>query len=618
MQNNSSFESAGGRLSAGVNYWASHAGTNMWRDWRPDVVEKDFSVLAGYGTTVVRVFPLWPDFQPVSALRSAAGDLRGYGTGEEKILAPDSDGMDPEMLDRFQVMADLAEKYHLKLIVGLLTGWMSGRLFVPPVLDRLNLFTDPEALRWEGRFIRRFIGRFKSHPAIVAWEPGNECNCLSRLDDKAGEAASWHWLDFIVSSIRAADPSRPVYSGMHGCRRPDPNGNWNLFLQGELCDGLTTHPYPLFTPHCGKSALNTLPAVLHSTAETLLYRGISGKPAFVEEIGTLGPGMLSKARTAAYLRTALLSAWVHDCRAFLWWCAFDQDHLDHAPYRWQALERELGLFRADRQPHPAGVELKRTVEWLNALPFDRLPPRRVDAAVILSHNQEKWKTAYGSFLLAKQAGFEVEFTSNRRPEIPEASFYWLPAVNASDALDKEYYRKLREKVQDGASLLVTDIGRGILQPFAEFFGCEIDYTALKPETVRFTDTGSGTEIQFTREVTRKLIAGSSEVLIQDDGGSPLLTVNRFGKGRVFYLNCAPELSVLDEAEPRWYRIYSRIGRMAGLELPDKPPEIGRTIHKSPDGTSAEILLNYADHEAGGLAANSIVIRTGKGEFFFPG
>lgn len=30
-----------GTFSIGCNYWASHAGTAMWRDWRPDVVRRD-------------------------------------------------------------------------------------------------------------------------------------------------------------------------------------------------------------------------------------------------------------------------------------------------------------------------------------------------------------------------------------------------------------------------------------------------------------------------------------------------------------------------------------------------------------------------------------------------
>ena len=200
----------GAQLSAGVNYWASHAGTSMWKEWRADIVEKDLAVLSEHGVNVLRVFPLWPDFQPVSLLLKCAGVPGEYTGADGVYLAPEADGLDPVMLDRFQVLADLAEKYHLKVIVGLLTGWMSGRLFIPPVLERRNLFTDPEALRWESRFIRGFVGRFRTHPAIAAWEPGNECNCLSSLETNDFGAASWHWLDFIVSSIRAADPSRPV------------------------------------------------------------------------------------------------------------------------------------------------------------------------------------------------------------------------------------------------------------------------------------------------------------------------------------------------------------------------------------------------------------------------
>lgn len=36
----------GSEFFVGCNYWASHAGTAMWRDWRPEVVEADFRLLA--------------------------------------------------------------------------------------------------------------------------------------------------------------------------------------------------------------------------------------------------------------------------------------------------------------------------------------------------------------------------------------------------------------------------------------------------------------------------------------------------------------------------------------------------------------------------------------------
>lgn len=54
----------------GCNYWASHAGTHMWSDWRPEIVEADLKKLSEKGLKVLRVFPLWPYFQPIEILWS--------------------------------------------------------------------------------------------------------------------------------------------------------------------------------------------------------------------------------------------------------------------------------------------------------------------------------------------------------------------------------------------------------------------------------------------------------------------------------------------------------------------------------------------------------------------
>ncbi|MBK8881096.1 MAG: hypothetical protein IPN67_01550 [Bacteroidales bacterium] len=62
-----------GHFSVGCNYWASHAGTHMWRDWRPEIIEQDFKLLSENGIRVLRVFPLWPDFQPICQIYSSGG-----------------------------------------------------------------------------------------------------------------------------------------------------------------------------------------------------------------------------------------------------------------------------------------------------------------------------------------------------------------------------------------------------------------------------------------------------------------------------------------------------------------------------------------------------------------
>jgi len=57
--------------------------------------------------------------------------------------------------------------------------------------------------------------------------------------------------------------------------------------QGELCDLLTTHPYPFWTPHTNQYPANTIRTIMHSAAETRFYADISGKPCLAEEAGIM-------------------------------------------------------------------------------------------------------------------------------------------------------------------------------------------------------------------------------------------------------------------------------------------------------------------------------------------
>lgn len=110
------------------------------------------------------------------------------------------------MLERFGALCDLAEKYDIKLIVGILTGWMSGRAFILPVLYGKNPATDPVALMFEQKFVRGIVKSFKDKKAIYAWDLGNECNSLARTNVPE-ETDSWAML--IANAIKAADSSFP-------------------------------------------------------------------------------------------------------------------------------------------------------------------------------------------------------------------------------------------------------------------------------------------------------------------------------------------------------------------------------------------------------------------------
>ena len=592
---------------AGCNYWSSETGIRMWREWSEKAVEKDFAAVKASGMNTVRLFPLWSDFQPVSYACGCAGS-------HVELVMPDGSplpeqglahwGLSEIMMERFRKTADLARKYDLKLIVGLLTGWMSGALFVPPALTDKNLFTHPDALHLETLFLRGFVSEMKDHPAIIAWEPGNECNCLSRCEDPV---ISWNWINLTASTIRLADPSRPVYSGMHGSST-DAKCCWNQRILGELTDTLTTHPYPTFTPNCGKSAINTIPAVYHAAAETLYYRA-SGKPAFIEEIGSFGPEYLSDERAEAYCRTVLYSAYAHGLGGMLWWCAFAFDRCaDQFPYRWVAMERNLGALTADRIPYGAGRAMKQFRRIMRTLPYQELPPRRVDCIVLSSQMEKRamWQTAYGSFVLSTQAGFGIEFFDILSHDtLKPSKFYLVPGITGFRVLPLGKYRLLLQTASRGAAVCFT-AGNGMLQPFGSEFGCRVDHCAEKPEKIQFTLKGCSDVFEAESPVTRRLIADGCEVLGTDAAGNPVLIRQRYGKGQLIYLNVPIEQAAVTP-ECKLYRVYRKIAQAAGLKCPEKVPEIGITHHERPDGSEIRISINYADYEAGGMKPNEVKI-----------
>ncbi|MBR2425570.1 MAG: hypothetical protein IKB16_02390 [Lentisphaeria bacterium] len=591
-------------FSVGCNYWASHAGISMWHEWDLDEVEKDFIAMKNAGMNTVRIFPLWSDFQPVQFACRCNGEQYELTFTDGRPLPAkglEHYGLSEIMIQRFRQVADLAEKYDIKLIVALLTGWMSGALFIPPALNGKNLFTDPDALKLETLFIRGFVNALKDHNAIAAWEPGNECNCLS---ESPSVTVSWNWLNMIASTVKLADPARPIYTGMHGASI-DPLKRWNCMMQGELYDALTTHPYPAFTPHCGQSALNTIPAIYHATAETLYYAGGSGKPAFVEEIGAFGPGYLCEERTESYLYNVLYSAWAHGLNSVLWWCGFSFDRCPQQyPYRWNAMERELGAIKSDRTPSGAAKAMKKFRADLAALDFKELPPRKIDAVVIMTEEGDSWKTVYSSFMMSKGAGFEVEYCNIAAvDELPDSKFYIVPAITGYNVMNYHKYQMLLKKAEEGATVFVT-ASTGMLQPFVPVFGCAVDYCTEIPETVEFRADGIERDYKITRACGRVLKALDCDVLAKDTAGNPQMIRRNYGKGQLIYLNVAPETAELS-FDNGYYLLYRKAAVLAGIACPEKAPEIGVTTHCFDDGRTLKIRINYADYPVEDLDANAV-------------
>lgn len=588
-----------GRFRVGCNYWASHAGAHMWSDWQPETIAADFRQLAESQLTLVRLFPLWPDFQPLHRLDSGEGIFREYRHGEKPL--PDTPagraGMDEVMLKRFRTLADEAQRHGIQLIVGLVTGWMSGRLFTPPAFVNVNVLTDPEALRWQARFVRHFVETLRDHPAIVAWDLGNECNCMGR----ATAAEAWVWTHTLATAIRAADPTRPVVSGMHSLKA-NPREAWSAQDQAELTDVLTTHPYPLWTPYCDQDPLHTLRPQLHATTESLFYAGLGGKPCFAEEMGSMGPFIATDELTVQYLRSSLYSLWAHDCRAMLWWCAYDQDHLWRAPYDWVAVEQELGLHRKDRQPKAIANTIRDFSRTLAALPFASLPPRLVDAACLLSHGQDHWAIAQSTFTLAKLAGIDLTFHWFESA-LPEAPVYFLPSLVGAAAVPRRRWLELLARVHAGATLYAS-FDSVVLADLEPVFGVTVRARHRRAAAATFTFAQhtlptAGT-FRFDLHPTR------ATVHARENDGTPAFIECAYGSGRVFLLPQALEAAITQRPDAlapggpyaEAWRLYAHVAaaapaRRAWLKT---NPEVGVTEHPQDDNNRLIILINHSGRE----------------------
>ena len=585
-----------GEFFVGCNYWCKNAGMYMWSQWDPKTLETEIGELAKHGVKVMRVFPLWQDFQPLTGDCHAGGRYRSYRFRDNRDL-PNWAGVDDEMIRRFRFMCDICQKNDIKLIVGIITGWMSGRQFVPYVFEEKNVLTDPDAIMWETRFTKYFVEKTKDHPAIAAWDYGNECNCMGAGD--AGQAGFYNWMDHIGMAIRSKDATRPVVSGMHSIQTTEEHYA-PIRLNGEISDILCTHPYALYVPGCGKEAFNTMRVALHPTAESLLYRDLGGKPCFIEEVGNLGTEYASDERTGSGIRTTLFSAWANDLKGLLWWCNSDQEVLDFPPYNLTACERELGLLRQDYSPKPVMQEMKKFQDFRATLPFRKLPARTPNCCIVVPEKIAGWEAGFGCYLLAKQAGLDPIYAGAENQELPEAPLYIIASTDRDSGYSYRAQKKWQAKAQAGATVMVVLGGSSRFTHFVDWTGLKVDYGCRNSIERKFTLDGKWMNVWDG--FTTKLLPAGAEILATSEAGEPVLSVFKYGKGKVIVANGPFDRQSIGRADCftgakvcPYYQLFRRAKTLAGVKTRVEKgdcPWVGFTEHPAKDGSTIVVAINF--------------------------
>ncbi|MBO5231255.1 MAG: cellulase family glycosylhydrolase [Clostridia bacterium] len=569
----------------GVNYWASNAGIKMWSNFDEKAIDSDFAKIASLKMDIVRIFPLWSDFQPVYQLYGGCGQLVEVSFKDD-VLPPDTEagraGVSEEMLERFNKVLRLAEKHGLKVAVGIVTGWMSGRLFVPPVLEGKPLTTDTTAVRMAMDFIRIIVTRFKDDPVIVGWTSGNETDCIY--------GASWPqhtvWATTMRNTIRAYDPhNRPIMDDMHPVRQFGTNV---LNDRRDIFDVTTVHPYAYFSQYCRNEPIDSMRGLLHAVAEAKVYEGIEQIPCLIEEIGTLGDFLCSREVSAAYARTNLYSSWANGMTGMIWWCANEQVELKYPPYTWCPLERELGIFDENGEEKLVAKEFKEFKETISKLPFEITKPKN-DAVCILGGDGSDWAKIIGSYVLSKQAGFNLSYA--HQSSIPESDLYILPSVNSMP--DGNRFEELLTRIERGATLVITFAAGLLFSKFEKLTGNKLIYNTIANSSAVIDGH------TFRRDSKITLESKHSTVLMSEDDGNPFLTVSSYGKGKVIFCTAPIEKQfseTVGEPDTGLYEIYKIIAEYIDLSVKRTDKRLGITVHKLEDGTKIAVAVNYSGEE----------------------
>ncbi len=573
----------------GCNFWDSKNGTDMWLNFDEESLAADLDALAATGVRCMRVFPNWRDFQPVILLREWRGGAKEYRLTGDRF--PENEYyIEPIMIERFRKFADMAAKRNIDLVVSVLTGWMSGRLFCPPALDSRDLIRDHEALMFEEMFVRGFVKYTKDLPNIVMWDLGNECNCLGTAQSPA---QSWVWTATIRNAILASDSTRPISSGMHSLEFEETKP-WSIRQQGLLTDMLTPHPYPSPTVGGDVDPADRPRTTMIPTAQCEYYAGISGRPVMIQEQGTFSEMLINREGSAAFMRANLCSSYANGYKGYFWWCSHEHLKLTRPPYSWSMIERELGMLDLDRNPKPVARDMKMLGELLDTLP--ELPEKETDSVIVLSRGMAQQNIGITSFILAKRAGLTPRLASCYH-ELPDSKLYFLPSLTGWAALYKECYDELLSRVADGASLLIT-VASGFICEFERVSGLRSFGMSAGGHSSMELD-GETLPIDYAKRF--KLEPLTAKVLARDASGNVVFSENSFGKGKIFFLafplesNLWSRTGAYEDTMPDYSAIYKKVGEDILAEKPMRcdDPDVSLTLHKTEDGYYA-VAVNYID------------------------
>ncbi|MEU8706394.1 glycosyl hydrolase [Streptomyces sp. NPDC048565] len=346
----------------GANYTPSQGWFHHWLDFDLDAVRADLDSIAGLGLDHIRVFPLWPLFQPNRTL------------------------IRPRAVEQLVELADAAAERGLDVNVDGLQGHLSSFDFLPAwtqTWHRRNLFTEPDVVAGQAAYLRTLAGALADRPNFIGMTLGNEVNQFSGGPHPdpdpitPGQAADW-----LRTLLDACEEGAPGKLHLHA----EYDASWyqddHAFTPAHAARiGALTAIHSWVFNGTAQRHGRTGTATEHHAAYLIelskAWAQDPHRPVWLQEVGAPAP-LIAPEHAASFTEATVANAL--DCQdvwGVTWWCSHD---VSRSLADFPELEYGLGLLTNDGQVKPAGRSIARIVEEQRAAPHRPTP--RTTALVV--------------------------------------------------------------------------------------------------------------------------------------------------------------------------------------------------------------------------------------------
>ncbi|MER7998306.1 glycosyl hydrolase [Streptomyces sp. NPDC095613] len=339
----------------GVNYTPSQGWFHHWLDFDLDAVRADLDSIAALGLDHIRVFPLWPLFQPNRTL------------------------IRPRAVDQLVQLADAAAERGLDVQVDGLQGHLSSFDFLPAwtrTWHRRNIFTDSDVVDAQAVYLRTLAAALADRPNFLGMTLGNEANQFSGPphpdpDPVTPEQAAG-WLRRLLAACEEGAPGRLHLHAAYDAAWYQDDHAFTPAHAARIGAVTAVHSWVFngTAQRHGRTGVATEHHAAYLIELSKAWAAEPDRPVWLQEVGA--PAPLIPAEHAAEFTEATVANAL-DCRdvwGVTWWCSHDVSR-DLADF--PELEYGLGLLTNDRQIKPAGEALARIVRDRRGRAYDPAP-----------------------------------------------------------------------------------------------------------------------------------------------------------------------------------------------------------------------------------------------------